>query len=130
MSNSYDYEVYKHTAPNGKSYIGISKRYDQRCKEHRSKNSACTAFAFAINEYGWDNFTHEILHTNLNKGEAEELECVEIAAKNSLYPNGYNRVIGNTAARNKEFDWITIALNKAIREKEAYRENWYSNLVW
>lgn len=130
MSNSYDYEVYKHTAPNGKSYIGISKRYNQRCKEHRSKSSSCTAFAFAINEYGWDNFTHEILHSNLNKGQALQLECSEIVLNNSLYPNGYNMTPGDKNARNSEFDWITIALNKAIHEKEAYWDNWYSNLVW
>jgi hypothetical protein len=53
------YVIYKHTAPNGKAYIGQTKDYESRCKQHQS-TSDCKAFSDAIKAIGWDNFTHEI----------------------------------------------------------------------
>lgn len=78
-----NFTVYKHTSPNGKCYIGIT------CQdlEYRWGNNGYNYlsvmpngklkhpyFANAILKYGWDNITHEILHTNVTKEEACLLE--------------------------------------------------------
>lgn len=78
-----NFTVYKHTSPSGKCYIGITCQKPER----RWGNNGCNYlgvtvngkfkhpyFANAIIKYGWDNITHEILHTNLTKEEACLLE--------------------------------------------------------
>ena len=88
-----NYLIYKHTSPSGKAYIGQTKNYGKRCSAHKN-NSNCTAFAAAINNYGWDNFTHEILRNNLTLEQANELEEQLIKEHNTLSPNGYNLKTG------------------------------------
>lgn len=65
--------VYKHTSPSGKSYIGISNNPEKRWNHGKGyiKNYR---FTRAINKYGWDAFTHEILYEGLSAGEAAEIE--------------------------------------------------------
>lgn len=89
--------VYKHTSMrSGKSYIGItSKTMEQRWKEHVDA-SKHTGYHFhnAIQLYGKDNWTHEILHDNIDTvEEAEALEkyCIK---KYDTFENGYNRTSG------------------------------------
>lgn len=67
--------VYKHTNKvNGKSYIGITSQ-DVRVRWNRGWGyQYCPHFWRAIQKYGWDNFTHEILYDGLTKREAEVLE--------------------------------------------------------
>jgi group I intron endonuclease len=84
-----DYLVYKHTSPSGKSYIGQTKDYDKRCNQHKL-STGCRAINSAINKYGWDNFTHEILIEGLSLDEANRWEEVLIKELNTLAPNGYN----------------------------------------
>ena len=87
-----NYIVYKHTSPSGKYYIGITSRtLEQRCGPN-GYNYLVTLpngslkhpyFANAILKYGWDNISHEILHSNISKGEACKLERKYISeAKN------------------------------------------------
>lgn len=84
-----NYLVYKHTCPHGKSYIGITKNYEQRCYQHQT-NKDCKAFYDAIMFFGWDNIKHEILIDGLDKESAIIQEELLIIKHNSLYPNGYN----------------------------------------
>lgn len=78
-----EYCIYKHTAPNGKVYIG------QTCQkpENRWKNGKGYAnneyFTRAIQKYGWDNFEHEILFDRLTKEDADMLEMQIIEKYNS-----------------------------------------------
>ena len=88
-----NYLIYKHTSPSGKSYIGQTNNYDRRCSEHQTR-TACRAFHSAIKLYGWDNFSHEILHENLTIEQANELEEQLIKEYNTLSPNGYNLKTG------------------------------------
>ena len=71
LKQSNTYIVYKHTSPNDKIYIGISKndpkyRWLSNGKGYKSQ----TVFFNAIIKYGWINFKHEILYTNLSEEEA------------------------------------------------------------
>ena len=62
------YTVYKHTAPNGKVYIGItSHSIEGRWRKDGSGYKLNNHFWNAIQKYGWNNFKHEILFENLMK---------------------------------------------------------------
>lgn len=89
MSDSI-YVIYKHTSPSGKSYIGLTNNLTRRITEHKSSSSGCVAFSKAIQKYGWDSFTTEILSCNLTLEEANILEETYIRELNTLVPNGYN----------------------------------------
>lgn len=87
--------VYRHTSPNGKIYIGIT------CKkvEHRWNNGkgyiGSPHFLNAINKYGWNNITHEILYKNLERRQAQILEISLIHYYKSNMPEfGYNITYG------------------------------------
>lgn len=66
--------VYKHTSPSGKVYIGITSMNPLKRWKHGKGYIDCTAFNRAIEKYGWDNITHEILLSDLTKEEACEEE--------------------------------------------------------
>lgn len=89
------WSVYKHTSPNGKIYIGITSRncIDRWANGKGYKNNK--HFFSAILKYGWDNFVHEIVATNLSKKEAQDLEVSLIEKYSSNHPSfGYNNSAG------------------------------------
>lgn len=96
-----NYLIYKHTSPSGKAYIGQTNNYAKRCDKHK-RDKACRAFANAISHYGWDSFTHEILHSSLTIDEANTLEALCIAQHNTLSPYGYNLRTGGLNSRPSE----------------------------
>ena len=86
-----DYKVYKHTFPNGKVYIGITrlKTWQRWSGGHGYKNQPL--MWKAIQKYGWKNIKHEVICANLTKAEAEAMEIETIraySANNRRY--GYN----------------------------------------
>ena len=86
-----DYIVYKHTAPNGKCYIGITNQTLERRSRGGKGYVGSVAFYNAILKYGWDNFSHEILESGLTPQEASEKEKYYIKLYHSLNTdNGYN----------------------------------------
>lgn len=89
-----EYLVYKHTSPSGKSYIGFTSDYDNRCATHQSEHSGCWAFRNAIKKYGWDSFTHEIIISGITLKQAQDFEKSAIREHNSIFPNGYNLTDG------------------------------------
>jgi len=86
--------VYRHTAPNNKSYIGQTNNYNGRTTKHKNSKTQCTAFANAIKKYTWEAFTHEILEEGLTLDEANFWEDFYINEHNTLYPHGYNLITG------------------------------------
>lgn len=86
------YIVYKHTSPTGKSYIGLtSQGMKHRAGPEGKRYAECTAFYRAIQKYGWDGFTHEVLEQDLTFEEACEKEQYYIRKYRSLTTeNGYN----------------------------------------
>lgn len=90
--NNHNYIVYRHTSPNGKIYIGITcGSMTSRAGKNGRRYSGNEHFYRAIQKYGWDNFQHDILYSNLTKEEACELETSLIAEyKANQYDFGYN----------------------------------------
>lgn len=89
------YCVYCHTNKiNNKMYIGITRQKpkDRWDSGHGYRNNK--HFWSAIKKYGWDNFTHEVLFTNLSEEDAK-LKEIEL--------------ISNLNTRNREFGYNITA---------------------
>lgn len=86
-----DYCVYKHTAPNGKVYIGITCQNPLIRWANGLGYSRNGYFTNAIVKYGWDNIKHEILFDGLTKEDACQKEIELIAHyKSNIADFGYN----------------------------------------
>lgn len=99
MDNIKNYVVYKHTCKmNGKVYIGITNSVERRWryngieyKPPHNENQNGRPFWNAICKYGWDNFTHEIIETDLSFEEACEREKYYISLYEATEKDkGYN----------------------------------------
>lgn len=80
--------VYKHTSPSGKVYVGITKqkpnnRWRNGTGYARTDNHQ-PLIANAIKKYGWDNFTHSIISSDLTLEEALKVESYNIKFYKSL----------------------------------------------
>lgn len=89
------YKVYKHTnLINGKSYIGITSQKTYK-RWHPDHYISCKRFYAAIEEFGWQNFSHEVLYEVETKEEANKLEKEMIAQyKTTEAAFGYNMSSG------------------------------------
>ena len=89
------YSVYKHTSPNGKVYIGITKRSLNDRWRNGNGYKKNPHFWKAIEKYGWDKIKHEIIASDLSFSEAEYYERYFISLYQSFNPNyGYNMTFG------------------------------------
>lgn len=104
------YIVYQHKNKiNGKIYIGITSRVpEKRWGRNGSNYKTSPYFYNAIQKYGWDNFEHNILYTNLTKEQACQKEQELIQYFHSMDRNfGYNSTSGgemfimNSETKNK-----------------------------
>lgn len=117
MNNNYC--VYKHTTPSKKVYIGITCMKPEKRWKNGKGYENCTAFARAINKYGWQNIDHQIIKSGLNKDEACKLERKYIALYKSADPGyGYNLTHGGEHyTPNKEWrERLSNSLKKAYKE--------------
>ena len=95
MTEITNVKVYMHTSPSNKVYIGITSREPKLRWGNGCNYSSNEHFNRAIQKYGWDNFKHEILFSNLSLKEAKEKEIELIAFYDSTNPEkGYNITIG------------------------------------
>ena len=66
--------IYKHTNKiNGKVYIGQTKQDPKKRWQNGLGYVHCTKFFAAIRKYGWDNFEHEIIMSNIPSQELANL---------------------------------------------------------
>ena len=85
------FTVYKHTSPSGKVYIGITSQSLKKRWGYGYGYQNNDHFWKAIQKYGWNNFIHEIIATELTKQEACDMEQELITKYNSTNPDfGYN----------------------------------------
>lgn len=85
------YTVYMHICPNGKKYIGITRRNPEDRWNKGQNYRFNKHFTNAIKKYDWSNIQHIILFTNLSKEQAEQKEIELIAKyKTTNQKNGYN----------------------------------------
>lgn len=118
-----NYKVYKHTAPNGKVYIGITindplKRWNNGNGYVRNKH-----FHRAIQKYGWQNFKHEILYTGLTHKEACEIEKKLIASyKSNDKRYGFNITDGGDHFTHSETSRKLMSENRKGKGRNARSE--------
>lgn len=83
--------IYKHTSPSGKIYIGQTiHSINYRTRKNGKGYKNCKVFYNAIQKYGWENFKHEIIESNIPENELNNKEIYYIKEYNSLVPFGYN----------------------------------------
>lgn len=92
---------------NGKCYIGQSVNIQKRWYEHRYKAFSNGDISFnspihlAFRKYGLDNFEFSIL-LECNIDELDEKEKSLILEHNTLFPNGYNIMVGGQSSRREQ----------------------------
>ena len=80
---------------NKKVYIGQTCQDPERRWRNGEGYRDSPLFYLAIQKYGWNNFEHKILETNLSQDEANERECYWIKVYNANNKsNGYNLTPG------------------------------------
>lgn len=109
VTEESNYCVYKHTSPSGKVYIGITRQ----SVENRWKNGlgyeSSPHFWNAIQKYGWNSFSHEILISGISKDDACAEERRLISELNAMNPSfGYNQKTGGE---------IGVSLSQEVRKK-------------
>lgn len=117
------YCVYCHTNKiNGKKYVGITSQIPTRRWNNGNGYINNKYFYRAIKKYGWHNFSHEILYTDLEKEQAENLEIRLIKEYKSTNPqNGYNIENGGNSA-DKFTDEIKSKISKALKGHKCSNE--------
>lgn len=87
---SNNYCVYAHINKyNGKIYIGQTQNIKERWRCNGKNYFSSIKFFNAIKKYGWDNFIHIVIKSNLSRTEADNLEDLLIQNLNTI-KNGYN----------------------------------------
>lgn len=89
-----NYFVYAHVNKiNRKVYVGISYNPVLRWGKNGRLYKGSLLWK-AIKKYGWDNFDHIILESDVTIKQAQALERVYIISLNAKVPNGYNLTDG------------------------------------
>lgn len=121
------YCVYCHTNKiNQKKYVGITRNVPERRWNNGRGYVNNKYFSRAIEKYGWHNFFHEILYTDLSKEQAEEIEVQLIREYDSANPeHGYNIELGGNGTgriKDETRKRISEALKGHICSEETKRK--------
>lgn len=128
--NDKKYCVYCHTNnANGKKYIGITSQKPESRWKNGDGYRYNKHFYNAILKYGWDNFSHEILFSNLSASEASEKEIFLIKALRTAEAKyGYNQSFGGeynkggiTEETRRKLSYASSHISEETREK--HRKN-------
>lgn len=99
MPDETKFCVYRHTSPTGKVYVGVTSQNILARWRNGKGYPQNRHFTSAIEKYGWDSFTHEILFSDLSKDEAFAKEVELIRFHRSNNPDyGYNQSSGGEYA--------------------------------
>lgn len=118
------YTVYKHTAPNGKVYIGITSQKPEYRWKNGNGYKKNKHFYRAILKYGWDNIKHEIIcQSPMSAAQAGAVEKSFIKLYDSTNPDkGYNHSIGGDKGA------LGHKPSKSVRK--AWSENHKGQVPW
>lgn len=91
-----DYKVYMHISPEGKKYIGMTRRpMSQRTRGNGKGYVKNKLFYSDIVKFGWDSFIHVVIKDHMSAEEAEKLEILLIEKLNTADgEHGYNLSTG------------------------------------
>lgn len=118
------YLIYKHTSPNGKIYIGQTCQKPEDRWRNGNGYSDSPLFFNAIQKYGWNNFSHEIVSEGLTLKEANWLESYLIRYYNSNNREyGYNLTSGGEGSPERTITEETRKLWSKQRSGE--NSYWY-----
>ena len=94
------YTVYKHTSPEGKVYVGCTGSKPERRWGLNGRGYKFNDIMHKdIQKFGWDNFEHEVLASDLSEIDAYELEKRYISEYDTTNPqHGYNIATGGKGA--------------------------------
>ena len=114
-----NYIVYKHTAPNGKIYIGqTGQKNPKRRWQNGEGYKPNSHFYSAIKKFGWDNFEHVIVADGLTKEEADWLEKFLIDYYETTdRTKGYN----NTSGGDGSFEMTDEAKKKISKARKGVK---------
>ena len=92
-----NFTLYMHISPNGKKYVGITKRKPTVRWNGGAGYSSNEDFRNDIKKYGWTNIQHVILREGMSKEEAEYWEAELMSKYDTMNPEkGYNRKKGGS----------------------------------
>ena len=100
------WSIYKHTFPNGKVYIGLTKQEPEKRFKNGYGYETCPLMWNAIQKYGWNNIETTWLHTNitdLNKAAYLEREAIQTYHSNER-EYGYNLANGGQGGATNKYD--------------------------
>ena len=122
-TNDKTYCVYAHiNKVNGKIYIGQTCQNSNRRWNNGNGYKGCTCFYRAIQKYGWDNFDHEVVASNLTLQEANHFEELLIAMLDTTNSDkGYNLQSGGE--NNKLSEETKRKMSKAHKGKFIGKNN-------
>lgn len=109
----YWYHLKEHTDPYTQGYIGVTKNPAKRHYEHFRPNNVQYHFYKAIQKYGKENIIRTILHENVSRDEAYDLER-QYRPTNNI---GWNYNSGGKVLCNITFHKVTL-FHKDNPEKE------------
>lgn len=115
------YYIYKHTnLINGKIYIGqTSQDPKKRWGNGISTYQHNEHFLNAIKKYGWENFSHEILLSNLSKDEMKYWEKYYIKYYDTQNPEkGYNIIEGGLESPFEEL-WKKESFRQKMSQQQS-----------
>ena len=116
--------IYKILFPNDKVYIGQTKDYEERKRQHYhtslDENVKLPVYN-AIRKYGWDNLLWEIIEECNSQEELNEKEKYWISyyhsyCKDKKYNKGYNATVGGEGHNTTKFELSDIEKIKEIHE--------------
>lgn len=112
---------------NGMCYIGKTKNtLQERLRTHFQKHSNCVKLKAAFEEFGIENFSIEILESNIPFNQLDLKEVYYIKLYDSV-KNGYNIKEGNKNFKGRDFHIISNEIKvKVIQE---YKNGVPANLI-
>lgn len=104
------WSIYKHTFPNGKHYIGLTKQTPELRFKNGYGYESCPLMWNAIQKYGWESIETSWLHVNIpDIHQAALLEREAIALyKSNEREYGYNLANGGQGGATNKYDHAQI----------------------